>query len=228
MRFLFKNDLCHIFSKRRIMIYIYLLLPLINYILIKDSQLSKIEIFSSCLGLNFNINENNVFEIIIYIMNISFFTFLIVDLFLKDICYQIDNIFLRISPKKWVLTKIICSFIILFTIRFIQYMILILFLHTDLKNLHEIFILFITEILYLILIQYIILSTIIFLKKGKYKFLVYVIAILFIYLIPKNINNIVESNLSFLLFIMTVIIYIFFICYFVNKHKYIFAINREE
>ena len=228
MKYLFYNDICYLKFKRNKIILVYFILPFISYFLLVNANMSTMQIILSCLGLNFNIKENSIFEIIIFITNISFFTFIIIDLFLKDICYQTDNIFLRMSPQKWIFLKIIYSFIIIFTIRLLQYMILCLLLNIDVKFLKDVFTLFINEVLYISFIQYSILSLILFFRKNKWIFFVYFCGIVIVLFVPKNIYSIVKERFTFPLSIATIITYICFIYYFIYRHKYIFSINKEE
>lgn len=124
-KYLFLHDINYLISKRWKLLLIFVLLPILNVFLNINLDVSFIDILNN--GLALNINKNcNVIDIVIYILNISFIIFLVTDLFIKDIKYSLSNIFLRISPFKWIINKIMGFLIISSSLIFIKYFMAVL------------------------------------------------------------------------------------------------------
>ena len=118
------------------------------------------------------------------------FLFIYIDIYLKDLDKNLENIFLRINSKKYISKKIILSMLITFMLKFIQYVIititLLLFNHFSLE--FNILKLFFIDFLYTISMQLIfLLIYMIFIIMKKKVYYLTISITLSIILIPKNI-----------------------------------------
>lgn len=111
MKYMFINDFRYILKRYLLFYFLFMIIMIafpffLKYVLEVD--------FNNSFILNlflFNIGEKysffSVFEFMIYILNICFYSFFAIDIFLKDIALGKENVFLRISPLKWMSYKLI-------------------------------------------------------------------------------------------------------------------------
>lgn len=97
MMYLWLSDIYYLLRKRYLYLLIFFLLPILSTFLISFSSAGFVDSFISVLGLNIITNQYSPMEIISYLYFVFFALFLVIDLYLKDILYQLDNIFMRMS-----------------------------------------------------------------------------------------------------------------------------------
>lgn len=220
MKYIFLNDASYLVYKRKMIILLLLLVPFIIFLtnLSNYNYLENIEII---FGLNLQSNNINIMEIIMFLFNIVLYVFLIIDIYTKDILYQLDNIFLRMPIGKWIFYKSVAFCLLTFILKLMQYLIIIVCLSlfnqemlvSNILKLCLIDFLYISGVQFMIMNIYLLGITI---KKFNVLFILFSVALLLI--IPKNILNI--SNCLFLL-ILGVILLIILIVIQVEKKSQI-------
>lgn len=210
------NDIDYLIRKRKTILLLVLLIPLVSIFIAAFASATPNEIIIYSLGLSVNTKNIGVIELIMYLFNVSLFIFLVADLYIKDVAYQLDNIFLRTRPAKWFVKKTILFMICVLFMKLIEYLGIFIFF-VILKNVNVInqdFIkIFFCDYLYILLIQYLFLLIYIisiYLSKHKWVcFLLFVVAMIFI---PKNIFSLRNDLLIILgaIFGVQIIIYLMF------------------
>lgn len=216
MKYMIYNDIDYLIRKRKTILLLVLLIPLVSIFIAAFASATPNEIIIYSLGLSVNTKNIGVIELIMYLFNVSLFIFLVADLYIKDVAYQLDNIFLRTRPAKWFVKKTILFMICVLFMKLIEYLGIFIFF-VILKNVNVInqdFIkIFFCDYLYILLIQYLFLLIYIisiYLSKHKWVcFLLFVVAMIFI---PKNIFSLRNDLLIILgaIFGVQIIIYLMF------------------
>lgn len=216
MKYLIYNDLEYLIRKRKRLLLLLILIPLGNIFINSAANGDSLDIIIYSLGLSINFENLGALELIMYLFNVSLFIFLVADLYIKDVAYQLDNIFLRTRPAKWFVKKTILFMICVLFMKLIEYLGIFIFF-VILKNVNIInqdFIkIFFCDYLYILLIQYLfLLIYIISIYLSKHKWvclLLFVVAMIFI---PKNIFSLRNDLLIILGAIVGVqiIIYLMF------------------
>ena len=128
MKYLFMSDIEFLLKKRKKILIALIFIPLLVMLINIKSSFTIVDNLNNCLGTNINIKTSSILEFIMFLFNIAIYLFLIVEFYVKDISYQLDNIFLRISPLKWLFKKNIVFLLITLIIKLLQYFVFILFL----------------------------------------------------------------------------------------------------
>ncbi len=187
MKYLMHNDLSYLLHKRRIMLIVIFTLPILILILnIKGS--SMVEIIKLCMGMNLSLSNIDITQLLMYLFNVFGFIYLMVDIYLKDLDKNLENIFLRMSPNKYIIQKNIFFVTAMIIVKTIQYFIMILlFIIIGRQSFSiEIIFLVLTDLTYILLIQYLFFMIYIFyiLFRKNTVFLLAAIIILMV-VIPK-------------------------------------------
>lgn len=216
MKYMIYNDIDYLIRKRKTILLLVLLIPLVSIFIAAFASATPNEIIIYSLGLSVNTKNIGVIELIMYLFNVSLFIFLVADLYIKDVAYQLDNIFLRTRPAKWFVKKTILFMICVLFMKLIEYLGIFIFF-VIVKNVNIInqdFIkIFFCDYLYILLIQYLfLLIYIISIYLSKHKWvclLLFVVAMIFI---PKNIFSLRNDLLIILgaIFGVQIIIYLMF------------------
>lgn len=107
MQYIILNDISNCLKNKRIIIcYIICLMIFCTFGVLTDVSFLKYK----ALGL---ILTNDFIEILMYILNILFYIYLIVYIFIFDIKYNIDNLFVRFFKTQYIIYKLISIFIII-------------------------------------------------------------------------------------------------------------------
>lgn len=224
MKYIFYNDLEYLAKKRKKILLLLLMVPIVSLILASFSPAPTIRVIIYSLGLDVNLQSFSAIELIMYLFNISLFIFLVADLYIKDVAYQLDNIFLRIRPEKWFVKKTILFMICMFFMKLVEYLSVFIF-YALVKNdnvFGATFIkLFISDYLYVILIQYLFLLVYvisIYLSKHKWvSVLLFVVVMIFI---PKSIFSL-RNSLLMVLGITLGVLVIIYLMFKINSKKII-------
>lgn len=191
MMYLWLSDIYYLLRKRYLYLLILFLLPILSTFLISFSSVGFVDSFISVLGLNIITNQYSPMEIISYLYFVFFALFLVIDLYLKDILYQLDNIFMRMSLSKWYMHKIFLFIAVMFFLKLFQYLLVVL-TFLILKgpitfSVLELLQLFITDTLYTILLQFLILFVAILSSFSKVRWLSILSILITFFFFPKSI-----------------------------------------
>ncbi len=220
MKYLFYNDISYLIHNKIKIILLVLILPICSLLLNISSDISIIEILMKSMGTNLSLDYSGIVEVIMYIFNLSWFLYLISEIYTKDLTDNLENIFLRIKPIKYIVKKNLYFIIITVFIKAIQYILMIGILMIS-KNQtvidYELFKLIVVDTGYILLIQYIFLFFyLIYILLGKkISFLITTIIIL-IAIVPKNVWSI--CNYFYLIFLSLILINIL-ICWVFSKYS---------
>lgn len=128
LKFLFhiiKNDINAIIHQFKWMpiVYIFVLISVLFWFYDGKNLILGKEQFKYIFGLSYKY-ENGIFELILLLVNWLAYIYLALNLLFKDIKLQATNLFLRLLPKKYILSKIISLINITFIIKFLNYLIM--------------------------------------------------------------------------------------------------------
>ena len=216
MKYLFMSDIEFLLKKRKKILIALIFIPLLVMLINIKSSFTIVDNLNNCLGTNINIKTSSILEFIMFLFNIAIYLFLIVEFYVKDISYQLDNIFLRISTLKWLFKKNIVFLLITLIIKLLQYFVFILFLimiKNEMVNI-DVFKLIVLDFIYIIFLQYTFIFTyIITLFLNKLRLVPYCLFIVLMFFIPKNIYHLKLSQICcfclMLAFILCLSFYLF-------------------
>lgn len=108
MRYLLLNDLNYLVRFQKKIFITYLLVPLIylSFLLAVNIEIN-LELFNKILGINADFISFDWLSILLYIFYLSIFLYLAVTLFILDMKSGAENLFLRMSYKKWLFYKLL-------------------------------------------------------------------------------------------------------------------------
>ena len=153
-----------------------------------------------------------------FLFNISVYVFFIADVYIKDISYQLDNIFLRMKAYKWIFKKNIVFVILTVLLKVLQYGLIVATLIIFKKNnvlSFPVFSLFLKDLVYTIFVQFLFISIYIVSSSiKKNKIVPYIFFVIIMIFIPKNIYKL---NLDNIIFIGIILILIFIILQIIFK-----------
>ena len=112
-------------------------------------------IFISLLGLNFNL-DGDILSILCYMLYLIFFVYIAISLFINDIQYDKQNLFLRISYQVWLKKTLVALCIGTLLLRIVTYGIFLLFYYLlggTVIELSSILKFFTIDLIYIIVIQ---------------------------------------------------------------------------
>lgn len=111
MKYIFFNDLTEIFIKKRMLILLWMIMLIIYPLFIKIilNYDFRVDNISNMLLYNLGGNDtiNSVIEYLMMMLSIGIYSYLSISVYLKDTSYGKENIFLRISKRKWVISKLL-------------------------------------------------------------------------------------------------------------------------
>ena len=181
MKYLFYNDIKSLFKDKSLkLIMIVLILELIfQFIIIDDNIINLI------LGRNFE-DIRYYIATLFFLLHILLFTYVSLNIYLKDIIYNLDNIFLRIHPAIFIIEKILFIFVAVIIIRLLEYLAIIPILIKTSYSLKLLSVNFIKDLLFYMMFSLCIVLT------REYKWLIgeksIILFVVFTILIPKNID----------------------------------------
>ena len=119
MRYLLKNDFRFLFKSLIIFIIILIVEILFGSLIVSDNVIDIL------LGRNYN-GVLDLLSILFYLLNLLYFIYVSLQLLIRDLTYNLDNVFFRISPLVFIFEKILFIIVVIFVLRFIQYILLVL------------------------------------------------------------------------------------------------------
>ena len=189
MKYMFYNDLDYLFQKRKNIIIMLLIIPLL--VLPLNLMVGNaLGILKMTMGLNILKNSSGIIEITMFLFNLSFTIFLAIDLYIKDIEYNLENIFLRLKPSSWWIKKTSLFMTMMLLLKIFQYSLLtfaLIIFNIEIVT-TNIVLLLVCDYLYIILLQFLFLLiyiiSIIILRKKIMSLIIFITAL---FVLPKNI-----------------------------------------
>ena len=189
MKYIFYNDLDYLFQKRKNIIIMLLIIPLL--VLPLNLMVGNaLGILKMTMGLNILKNSSGIIEITMFLFNLSFTIFLAIDLYIKDIEYNLENIFLRLKPSSWWIKKTSLFMTMMLLLKIFQYSLLtfaLIIFNIEIVT-TNIVLLLVCDYLYIILLQFLFLLiyiiSIIILRKKIMSLIIFITAL---FVLPKNI-----------------------------------------
>lgn len=220
MRYLIYNDLYYLLCNKKKWIMLIFFLPVISILINLNLNASDLEIVMISMGSNLSFlsyDSYNIIAIIMYFFNIFCFLYLIIEVYIKDIANNLENIFLRLKCTRYIFRKSLFFIVMMSLIKVVQYIIIILLFLISKNQVPHIFKLLISDISYILLIQYLfLLLYLIYLLFKKNTAMLVITSMMMLIIIPKNIWN----SYNYLSFIIMGTVFINNIIYFLFS-KYI-------
>ena len=216
MKYLFHNDISYLVRKKRIILISVLFLPLLILLLNLGTQYNINDIIMLCTGTNLEINTIDIIQLLMYLFNLYSFIYLMVDIYMKDLNDNLENIFLRMKPWEYIVKKNIYFTITIILIKVLQYsiMFIILILYGNSCTIGNTIFLLLTDAIYILFSQYLyLLIYLIYILLKKNICFLTAMSILLILLIPKNIwsiSNYILYVILLIIIIQTIISLIFY------------------
>ena len=169
-----------------------------------------------CTGTNLEINTIDIIQLLMYLFNLYSFIYLMVDIYMKDLNDNLENIFLRMKPWEYIVKKNIYFTITIILIKVLQYsiMFIILILYGNSGTIGNTIFLLLTDAIYILFSQYLyLLIYLIYILLKKNICFLTAMSILLILLIPKNIwsiSNYILYVILLIIIIQTIISLIFY------------------
>lgn len=226
MKFILKNDVSFLFLKEKKIIFLYYIVSIILFIAFsKFSYMDNKDILIMINGLDVVLEKQDMFSFMIYLFILSFYCYIIFLLFTKDARSNLENIFLRITTKKWLSLKMLSVLLITICILFFNYLLLFLTSFLIEEPNYILFSYFFKNLLYIFMIQLLVIfNYVLFQIKQKICYLFLSGIIISIFLYPTII-----SILKTPLFLLTCLIILYlFLLFCVNKKILLFFEKVRE
>lgn len=181
MKYLFCNDIKNFFRGRtlKLVIVVLILEFIFQFIIIDDN------IVNLLLGRNLE-NVKDYISMLFFLLHVLLFMFISLDIYLRDMLYNVDNIFFRIKPIKFIGEKIIFLIISTIVLRLLEYIVILPVLISRMESIDIIGLSLVKDILF-----YLLFSLIVILLR-EYKWLIgdkgLGLIIIFLIFVPKNID----------------------------------------
>ncbi len=204
MKYIYINDISYLLKKHIKILLVLFLVPVITMLINIKGLEPAIEHINMCMGTDLinKLSDNDILVVLMFILNIFVYIFFIADIYVKDISYQLDNIFLRMKALSWIIRKNTVFVLLTILMKVIQYILIIIALLIYKKS--DIFTLSILELIvkdlfYTISVQFLFITIyIISSLVRKNKVIPYLIFMVIMVVIPKNIYNLSYNNIIFL------------------------------
>lgn len=118
MRYLLKNDFRFLFKS--LILFTVILIVQILF----GSLISSDNVLNILLGRNYN-GVIDILSILFYLLNLLYFIYISLQLLIKDLTYNLDNVFFRIKPLKFIFEKLFFIVMVILFLRIIQYMLIV-------------------------------------------------------------------------------------------------------
>lgn len=214
MKYLILNDIHYLFNKEKLLFLCIISCLLIGNIVSINSEASLFETLTRSMGTNVSLENFDIIAFIMYLLNIAFFLYLIVRIYVKDLNGNLENIFLRVNPSKFIINKNICFIFLNILIKIFQYLVIII-ISTIIANRtisFEIFSVFISDVIYILVIQFaFLLFYLFYILLNKNIICLVVPMTIFMLVIPKNIYGIFNYSIYYMFGILLILILIYLI-----------------
>lgn len=178
MKYLFLNNIKYMKKNIKLLIVIMLLEIVFQNLIMGDNIIN--EILGRCPS-----DIYNFIAVLFYILNVCFYVYVILYIYSNDLTYNLENIFLRTSPSKFIFSKIIFAVFCIFLFRTAEYLIILPLIIKEKYKL-TVIVIIIKDVLYYCFIS----LFAILLRNLSYciDYLYVIIIILTIVLVPNNID----------------------------------------
>ena len=126
MNYIFLDDIAYLIGNKKKILFLYFFIPIL-YFFVNIGFNPNLLVDKVCflLGNNVSLNNFSIIEIIMHLFNI--FTILYINIMsvFKDLDYNFNNIFLRVTHSKWYIIKTIFSILIIIIMKLFLYITLI-------------------------------------------------------------------------------------------------------
>ena len=205
-KYLFSNDISYFLHKHKLLLGLFLgttiLIPFLTY----SPLLSVTENLNSMFLVNLNLNKYNILNVIYYILSLTMFVYLAVNLYTKDLMYSLDNIFLREKIISWSKMKLATIILLTILVKFISYILVVLTLSLRAGSVSFELTILIRDLAYTILLELLFLNSyVLYLRNYK---IVSIIAGL-VFLLAVSFGVVWFKGISSILIIVLVISLIF-------------------
>jgi hypothetical protein len=219
MKYIMYSDINYLFKYKKRVILLYIFFSLLSVFINMNSSTNIENILMLSFGNNLKFDSIGILEIIMYFLNLFFFLYLVIDVYIKDLLYNIDNLLLRIKPFNYIRFKNLCFILVMFFLKFIQYFICTLFCFILNKNFDfNVVYLYLIDSIYILTFQYLfILIYYIYVLFHKNTFVLFFESLLLILIIPKSIWEVRNHFIGLLLIFIIGQIMILFV--FKKKNK---------
>lgn len=212
MKYIMCNDINYLFKYKKKIIILYIFLSLMSVSINMNSSVSIENIIMFSFGSNLRFDSIDVLEIVMYFFNLFLFLYLVTDVYIKDLLYNIDNLFLRIKPFNYIVIKNLFFILLMFFIKFIQYFICVFVCFILNKNFDfSIVYLYLIDSIYILTFQYLFMFIYyIYIFMHKNTCILFFESLLLILIIPKSILEVRNHFIGLLLiFIISQVMMLF-------------------
>lgn len=212
MKYIMCNDINYLFKYKKKIIILYIFLSLMSVSINMNSSVSIENILMLSFGSNLRFDSIGVLEIVMYFFNLFLFLYLVTDVYIKDLLYNIDNLFLRIKPFNYIVIKNLFFILLMFFIKFIQYFICVFVCFILNKNFDfSIVYLYLIDSIYILTFQYLFMFIYyIYIFMHKNTCILFFESLLLILIIPKSIWEVRNHFIGLLLiFIISQVMMLF-------------------
>ena len=214
MKYLFLNDIHYLFNKEKVLFIMIICCLLIGSVVSISDEVTLFDVVTRSMGTNISLENFDIIAFIMYLLNITFFLYLIVRVYVKDINSNLENIYLRINPSRYIINKSICFIIFSCLIKTIEYLFSIAVSIIPVRGVisYEIISVFISDIIYILVIQFafLLFYLLYILKKKNIVYLVLPVVVLMI-IIPKNIYIVFNYSIYYVFILFTILLLIYLI-----------------
>lgn len=212
MKYIMCNDINYLFKYKKKIIILYIFLSLMSVLINMNSSVSIENIIMLSFGSNLRFDSIGVLEIVMYFFNLFLFLYLVTDVYIKDLLYNIDNLFLRIKPFNYIVIKNLFFILLMFFLKFIQYFICVFVCFILNKNFDfSIVYLYLIDSIYILTFQYLFMFIYyIYIFMHKNTCILFFESLLLILIIPKSIWEVRNHFIGLLLiFIISQVMMLF-------------------
>lgn len=212
MQYILINDFYQVLKAKYKYLIAYFIITYIFLFFELFLQLDYRDIFLSLMGIK--IVKNNILFILLYLSSIIMSLFIAYNIFSYDFKNSLDNLFLRISPKEWLVCKSIsCLFFTIF-FRLILFLTVVIILVLFSKNITIQFILlFLKSILYFSFIQSLFILFVFLFQSKRY---ISFIFFMFIFVVFLNKIIIMSLNICLVYLLLNVLLMVILMYTFEN------------
>ena len=214
MKYLFLNDIHYLFNKEKVLFIMIICCLLIGSVVSISDEVTLFDVVTRSMGTNISLENFDIIAFIMYLLNITFFLYLIVHVYVKDINSNLENIYLRINPSRYIINKSICFIIFSCLIKTIEYLFSIAVSIIPVRGVisYEIISVFISDIIYILVIQFaFLLFYLSYILLNKNIICLVVPMTIFMLVIPKNIYGIFNYSIYYMFGILLILILIYLI-----------------
>lgn len=222
MKYICLRDLHTFFGnyKRYLLFYLFLLVCYILFENMIGISLEK-ELFLKTVGM-MKLEVGDLFALLMLILNLIFYIFIGIKTFVNDIQNNLENIFLRMSTRKWCLMKFISILFLNFLVMSVAYGVIYPFFLKEIE-ITDVLYYFFQNIICFLTIEFILIFTYVLIQKLTIKKVVFALILIpsYILLILKEYGGqFIVISLIFLLICIQILI---------SKNLYIVEnIKRKE